>query len=135
MDLNQANRNITRAWVLSAIGILARVGFPFLGKIAKDLSLHLFTPWVCPGVLALFEVAVVSFLTFMVYRKSRIATLLLSVVYIFDRGFTFIWLYVFSTAFIIIWLFVTLLCGYIFFQGIRGTFAYHKLKDMRLSES
>ncbi len=128
--LERANINSMIASLLSAIGILARWGFPFLGIPLSKIGL--FTPWAGPGILSFFELAVVSLLTFMVYKKSRFAALSLFLVYVLDRAFTFIWLYIFSTTFIIIWLFVTLFWGVIFVQGIRGTFAYHRLKDKPL---
>ncbi|MDI6801427.1 MAG: hypothetical protein QMD01_05165 [Thermodesulfovibrionales bacterium] len=134
MDINQAEKNIKRAWLLSAIAIPAFIASIYLSNIIK-INLYLFMPWLFPGIFMLPELVIVSVLTFMVRKKNRVAAVLLLGVYILDRGFTYLWLYVFGTVFIIIWLCVTLIWGLIFIQGIRGTFAYHRLKGTMTSES
>ena len=134
MDIKQAERNIRIAWIVSAIFIPVPFLFHSLGKVIKS-DLHLFMPWLFPGIIGLPELAIVSVLTFLVYRKSRIAALSLFVLYFLDRGFTYVFLYVFGTVFIIIWLCITVIWGLIFIQGIRGTFAYHRLKGAMTNKS
>lgn len=77
---------------------------------------------------------IVLVLTFMVHRKSRVGAILLFTVYVLERAFTFLYLYIFSAVYIIIWVCIALLLGFIFFQGIRGTFAYHRLMDKQSSD-
>ncbi|MBN2556678.1 MAG: hypothetical protein JXA97_12125 [Anaerolineales bacterium] len=133
MDLNQAERAIQRAWLLSAIAIPAYVVAILLGMLFQ-VSLHLYAPWLFAGMFALPELALVVVLTVLLRRKNRTAAVLLLAVFVLDRAFTALWLYVFDTAFIITWLFVTLVWGFLFLQGIRGTFAYHRLRGSAFSE-
>ena len=130
MDINQSSRNIRTAWILSAIAILVSFVSFLLGDIVDRIgSQNLMVPF-C-SVLAS---PIVLVLTFMVYRKSRVGAILLFTVHVLERAFLFPWLYVFSAVFIIIWVCIALLSGVIFFQGIRGTFAYHQLMDKQSSD-
>jgi hypothetical protein len=133
MDINQAGKNIRRAWILSAIAIPAFiVSFPLGDRIG--VNLYLFMPWLFPGALGLPLLLIVSILTFTVYRKSRIGAVLLFIVYVLNKAFAYVWLYIFPTAFIIVWLLISLIWGFIFLQGLRGTFAYHKLRGVEAGE-
>ncbi len=131
MDLKQAEIKIKRAWLLSAIAIPGVFVSIFLSNLT-DISIYLLMPWLFPGILGLPELVMVTILTFMLHRKSRVAAVLLFLVFILDKGFTYIWLHHFSQTFIIIWLCITLIWGIIFVQGIMGTFVYHHLKDTPL---
>lgn len=88
-----------------------------------------------PGVLELPGLIIASVLTYFVYRRSRIAAVLLLSVYVLIRAFMYIWLYVFSDLFISIWIAVSLIWGYLFFQGTRGTFVHHKERKRSPLES
>jgi len=96
----------------------------------RHQSLYLFLPWMFPGVLELPGLIVASLLTYFVYKRSRAAAVLLLSLYVLIKAFTYIWLYVFSDLFIAIWVAVSLLWGYVFLQGVRGTFVYHKGEKM-----
>ena len=137
MNLNQAKRNITRAWLLSSIAVPLIFIAPLLGKLLHVNTLHLFLPWLFPGVLKTPLLVVVLVLTFMVYRKSRAAALLLFVFYIADRFFVmFFTLGYFDWISSIAWLCIAFLWGYVLAQGVRGTFAHHHLEsDIASSES
>jgi hypothetical protein len=149
----QGETAVTRAWILSAAGIalflLSNVVAAVLGELSaisspksrwveiffsiatlRYQSLYLFQPWMFPGALDLPGLIIASLLTYFVYRRSRIAAVLLLSVYVLIRAFAYIWLYVFSDLFIFIWLAVSLIWGYVFFQGARGTFAHHKGRRM-----
>ena len=129
MDINQSSRNIRRAWLLSAIAILVSFVFLLLGEVNFP---HLIIPF-CNSFGTLASPIVLA-LTFVVYRKSRVGAILLFTVYVLDRAYTFFYLYIFSAVFIIIWVCIALLSGFVFFQGIRGTFAYHRVMDKQSSE-
>ncbi len=141
MDINRAKRNITRAWLFSVIAIPASF-------VANNTRLFMpwdigwFMPWdidlpavsdfkfhASQAIQSVGSLLIILFLTFLAYKKSRAGAILLFILYVLNKAFTFIWLYIFSTAFIIIWLRISLLWGFIFFQGIRGTFAYHGLRQ------
>ena len=129
MDINQANRNIMIAWVLSAVGhLLWFVLLLVLPPVKFDP--HIFIPF---GFSVITVLPLI--LTYTVYRKSRVGAVLLFTIYVLDRLFLFPWLYLYSRAFIIIWLCIALLWAFIFVQGIRGTFAYHRLKDEQASHA
>lgn len=134
MDLKQAETSIKAAWLLSAIAIPAFIAAAILARFT-EANLHLFAPWLFPGILGLPELVIVIVLTVMVRKKNRLASILLLVVYVLDRGFTFLWLYVFDTVVRVIWLGVTLIWGLVFVQGIRGTYAYHRLEGTKAGEN
>jgi hypothetical protein len=131
MDINQSSRNIRRAWILSATAILVSFVDFFFGDIINVPQI-LMIPF--SSAFGLLASPIVLVLTFMVYRKSRVGAILLFTVNVLERAFTFILLHVFSAVFIIIWFCIALLSGFIFFQGIRGTFAYHQLMDKQSSD-
>lgn len=145
MTSEQGETAVTRAWILSAAGIalflLSNVVAAVLGELSAlrkpksgwSEGLGLFQPWIFPGVFDLPGLIIASLLTYFVYRRSRIAAVLLLSVYVLIRAFAYIWLYVFSDLFIFIWLAVSLIWGYVFFQGARGTFAHHKGRRMASS--
>jgi len=130
MDINQAEKKIRRAWILSAIAVPA-----FFVSLSIPRNVHLFMPWLFPGAMGLPLLLIVSVLTYTVYRKSRIGAVSLFIVYVLNKAFTYVWLYIFSTAFIIVWLLISLIWGFIFLQGLRGTFAYHRLRGAEVIES
>lgn len=153
MTPEQSERAVTRAWILSAAGIvlflLSSVVAAIFGELSafgspksrwveilvsiftlRHQSLYLFLPWMFPGVLDLPGLIVASLLTYFVYKRSRTAAVLLLSLYVLIKAFTYIWLYVFPNLFIAIWAVVSLLWGYVFLQGVRGTFVYHKGKKL-----
>ena len=130
MDINQSSRNIRRAWILSGTAIL--VSFILLLFRTIINVPHLMIPF-CSS-FGLLASPIVLVLTFMVHRKRRVGAILLFTVYVLERAFTFLYLYIFSAVYIIIWVCIALLSGFIFFQGIRGTFAYHRLMDKQSSD-
>ena len=131
MDINQSIRNIRIAWILSTIVIL--IFFVDLSIITSPLGdIQLMIPFGSGFAFLVLPVVLVS--TFMVYRKSRVGAILLLTAHVLERAFTYVWLYDFSSVFKIIWVCIALLSGFIFFQGIRGTFAYHQLKDKQSSD-
>jgi hypothetical protein len=131
LNIKQATRNIKIASILSAIAIPAS----FLQVGPTEISFYLFMPWLFPGILMLPELAVVSVLTFMLYKKSRVAVVSLFVIFVLDRAFTYLWLHDFGRIFTIAWFCTSLLWCLIFVQGIRGAFAYHRLKSQITSDA
>jgi hypothetical protein len=120
--------------VRSLLGELA--GSPSKGGWAEILisivtlkyhSLYLFPPWMFPGIIGLPALIIVPLLTYFGYRRSRVAAVLLLFFYVLIKAFMFIWLYVYSGLFVAIWVAISILWGYVFFQGVRGTFVHHKM--------
>ena len=129
MDINQANKKIKRAWILSAIAILVSfLDFLLMGIIEVPPQITMIPFCSAFGLLAS---PIILVLTFMVYRKSRVSAILLFTVNVLERAFTYLWLYVFSTVFIIIYICTAMLSAFIFFQGIRGALAYHQLTNKK----
>jgi hypothetical protein len=124
MDLQKAKRAMVVAWALSALGLVWRLS---AGGLKLFGEAHLIGFWLLPSALFLPELGLIIILTVLVAYHNRVASILLLALFVIDRMFTFIWLYIFPTTFILMWSGVTLVLGFFLVQGIRGTFAYHRL--------
>lgn len=103
---------IKRAWVTGVISgsitllvtLLAVAGISFMGADA----------WF------FFDVALIFGLTFGIYRKSRVCAVLMLIYFVASKIINIVQTGEFSG-----WL-VGLLFAYLYFQGVVGTFAYHR---------
>ena len=134
MDLARAEKNIRLGWILSALTLVVSVIPMIYLMIAEvvtgepvEIQLHLFVPWLLPGILGYPVVIAVALLTVSVWRRSRAGAVALLVMYVLGKVVTFPWLYGFSTTLQTWWVVVALLWVPVFIPGIRGTFAYHRL--------
>lgn len=138
MNLETANRNIKYVWMLSAIGTIVAVGFHLglnfsssaIDNIVGRYFIQSFIPWLFPGRSLLPASVIVSALTYLVYRKSRLAVILLFVVYFYERALMLLFLHDLPKPYIVVWFIFTIIWGLFFIQGIRGTFAYKRIKKM-----
>ncbi len=115
MDLEKATRAITTDWILTLLvggsNIVLTIAYAMGGTI-RDITLFNWIDFVVTFALA-----------FGIYKKSRIAA-----------G---IWLVYYLVTQLLIWLdsgvagppVFPIIFLYFFFQGFRGTMAYHQLKD------
>jgi hypothetical protein len=136
MELPKAQRAIRIAWITS----LAGLGWCFGWRVAivfhaPGRSLYLFGPWLLPGRSFDLGLLLIVILTLLVAYRNRVASILLFILFLLDRSFTFLFLYIFPIYFIGIWVGVTVVCGFLLSQGIWGTFAYHRLKKMGKDEA
>ena len=134
MDLARAEKNISLGWMLSALTIVVSVIPLVYLTIAEavtgepvEIQIHLFTPWLLPGILGMPILIVLALLTVSVWRRSRAGAVALLVLYVLGKVMTFPWLYGFSDALQAWWVVVAFLWVPVFIPGIRGTFAYHRL--------
>lgn len=125
MDQARAQRLIMfTVWFNTVAAGVALAGGWLTGLVGFDI--HLFLPWLIAGYVALPMLVILGALTYLLWRKSRTAAILLLVLYLLNRFFTLIWLYVYPPAFIIAWAVVALAWVAGFVPGIVGTFAWHR---------
>ena len=110
MDMDKAKGAITSAWIAGAISGVITLIVSLIGAFGFD-------QW------NLIDVFIIFGLTFGVYKKSRVCAIILFIYWVGDR----IWMMVAQPEAIAGSLFMAILFGIWFFQGIRGTFAYHRI--------
>jgi membrane protease YdiL (CAAX protease family)/DNA-binding beta-propeller fold protein YncE len=88
--------------------------------------------WWCPIALMHMEIIIIIVCIIMIIRKSRIFSILLFILFCLDRSFfLFMWSMSGGLSFSIYWIItftISAIFAFFFFQGIRGTLAYHRLK-------
>ena len=122
MDLNNAEKKIRNAWIASLILIVY-----FLYLMAGMLAL-INKEGIAKVMIVVLIITIISFgLTFGIYKKNKICTISMFVCVIF---FVAIEVLIQSQHLEDLRLFMAVSCGmlYYIFEGIRGTFTYHKLK-------
>ena len=110
MDMEKANNAIQGAWISGAIVGVITLILSLIGAFGLD-------QWNIIDAFLLFGLA------FGVYKKSRVCAIILFIYWVGDR----IWMMVAQPEAIAGSLFMAILFGIWFFQGIRGTFAYHRI--------
>ncbi len=110
MDMDKAKGAITSAWIAGAISGVITVIVSLKGAFG-------FNQWNLIDAFIMFALA------FGVYKKSRISAILLFIFWIGGR----ILMIVEEPGTIGGALVMAILFGFWFFQGIRGTFAYHRI--------
>ena len=133
MDPKSADRAITWAWRLSAIGIglylIVDLNVPGLADVLTRTGAYLFLPWIFPGVLAIPLYLIVGTLTYLLYRRSRAAATLIFAIYLSTKWFVFYFLHQLTPLGNVAWLAFTVLWAVIFGMAILGTFAWHRLSS------
>jgi len=132
MDFKSANRKINITALVSVLGIPAF----YLAAYSNELiryNQHFFMPWLFPGNLGLPIIIIVVLLSIAVFNKSRTGAIVLIAFYIITKAISYLFFIAidewFDTVWQLIFLFFFLLWAYIFYQGVVGTYAYHKLKN------
>lgn len=145
MDLKQAERNIRIVSLFSFISI--PVSYFIYWMPWTDFHLYRFLPWEFEGLKTGYAedwwplVLVIILTEFVYFNRSRVAAILLLVVYSFLQIYSYLfvsglwWLFSITPTptFKIIWFCFILIYGLIFIQGIRGTFVYHRIKRQQVS--
>lgn len=99
-----------------------------MGLIAGSISIMLTLIYASgPGFarvdwLNWVEIALIFLFSFGVYRKSRVSSVLLLLYFVSSK------IYLWIDASALIGVPMALVFGFFFFQGVRGTFAYHRLR-------
>jgi len=132
-DLKSAERTITWAWRLSAIGIglylVVHLNVVGLADVLTRTGAYLFLPWIFPSVFAIPLYFVVGTLTYLLYRRSRVTAVLIFVIYLLTKWFIFYFLHQLTPLGTAAWLASTVLWAVIFGMAILGTFAWHRLSS------
>ena len=114
MDLQKAEKAIKGAWIAAVISGSVTLLVAVLALLG--VRLFNFTAWV------LIDVALIFGLAYGIYRRSRVCAVIMFVYFIISK------IYILVTAGGVTGLPLAIVFAYFFFQGIRGTFAYHSLK-------
>lgn len=134
MDKRRAEGMIRFALIFNVVALLISVGVTLWSQMGTlypvsmaDWNMHLFLPWLFPGRLGLpLLVALLALIMVMALWRSRVAAVLLLVVYELNRILSLILLYGSSGTYRAIWKVVALIWLVGFAPGIVGTFAYHR---------
>jgi hypothetical protein len=113
MHLEQANKAIKQAWIAGLVSAVLSI-FVAVFLMANSGG----------SLMGFVDVAIMVVLSIGVYKKSRVAATLLFVIFVASK----VWLIVTTGNFtggILAAVFAVF-----FFQGMRGTFAYHKHQKM-----
>jgi hypothetical protein len=115
MDLEKARKYNRNAWIAGSVSAGLTLAVTVLAL--AGISLFGFT------ILNLLDVLLMAGLSFGIYKKSRICAVSLFVYFAASK--VMMWVSMRSAA----GLPLALVFGYFFYQGIMGTFAYHKLSN------
>ena len=114
MDLEKAESAIKIAWIAGLIsGVLTLI----FALIPEDMI----------RLWALVDVLLIFGLTFGIYKRSRVCSILMLLYFVFSK--LLMWGEMGRAA----GLPIAMIFGFFFFHGIRGTFAYHKIVDLERS--
>jgi hypothetical protein len=143
MDLQQAERLIRNAWIAGLVSIVSTIIYIFIVLQVIKISfkndflifvIGLMWIWWCPIRLIGIEVLLIILCIIMIVKKSRIFSVLLFGLFCLDRIMFFYMCALFAPSYLYKTLITAPIFAYFFFQGIRGTFAYHRLKKATLQE-
>lgn len=112
--IEDAEGGIKQAWVAGVISGTITLLVIILSVMGLDLGFSLF---------ALIDVALIFLLSFGIYKKNRIAAVLLLVYYLINQAVRIVGSGS-GSSIVLVAVFT-----YFFIQGVRGTFLYHKMKD------
>jgi len=118
MNIEKANEAIKNAWLAGV----------FMGVITSVCALGRFLGL---NLWSLIDAFIAFSLSFGIYKKSRICSILLFSYFIFSRIMFSIDFKPQITGMNVLWI---LFFGYFLFQGIRGTFVYHKLNRAKTNK-
>lgn len=120
--IEDAEKGIKQAWIAGVVSGTITLLVVILSVVGLDLGFSLF---------ALIDVALIFLLAFGTYKKNRIAAVLLLLYYLLNQAIRIVGGGGASSIVLVA------IFSYFFIQGVRGTFLYHKLKDMpvELSET
>lgn len=107
-DIEKANKAIRNAWI---------------GGIIVGVAVFIFVLPADPFYL--IDVFIIFGLTFGVYKKNRASAVMLFLYFIISKIFMFI------ESGNLMSLPLALILSYLFFDGLRGTFSYHKITKAR----
>lgn len=114
MTLENAQSKIRNAWIAGLVSTFMTLGatvYVLTGRPFLNFSIWNF-----------LDVLLLLILTFGIYQKSRLAAVLMLVYFLASRILTW-----FTLPPSIISLVVSAIFVYVYFEGIRGTMAYHGL--------
>jgi serine/threonine-protein kinase len=115
MDIEKAKKAIKIAWIAGIIVGVSTLVFTIIAVAGSDVLGLGLDEWAFVDIFLIFG------LTFGIYKKNRVAALIMLIYFVGSKIFVFIQ----SPA--IGALPLALVLGYFFFQGVRGTFAYHRI--------
>jgi len=110
MNIEKANGAIRNAWIAGIISGTLTLILSLIGALGFDL-------WNLSDAFLMFG------LTFGIYKKNRACAIILFIYFVGDKIFALLQ----SPASAATGIPMAIVFGYFFFQGIRGTFAYHKI--------
>ena len=118
-----AQSKIRRAWLAGLVVGIVTVGISLLEGTGYYVVVNV-------GYWGLVDAVIIFGLTFGIYKRNRIATILMLIFFVSGKILLLQepelrYLSTESTFY-----YVSLSLGYFFLQGIMGTFAYHKLAKM-----
>lgn len=112
--LKKADKNIKHAWIAGLISAVVTLTASLLGAYSSDIQLKYgFDLW------SLFDVVLIGWLTYGIYRKSRFCALGLLIYFIFSKVFEF------ASGGQISGLLVVVLFAFIFLKGTISAFKIH----------
>ncbi|MEW6737653.1 MAG: hypothetical protein AB1489_40610 [Acidobacteriota bacterium] len=121
IDIRNANKAIKDARIAGIVLGIATLGFALiLDFIATDL-----TEDVGLDLWVIVDVALIFGLTYGIHRKNRACAVIMFLYYVCSK------LFLIATSGRVAGLVPAIFFSYAFYQGIRGTFAYHKLMKDR----
>jgi len=113
MDLQKAENAIKGAWIAGIISGSITLFVTILAIVG--VRIFNFSAWTLLDVILVFGLA------YGIYRKNRACAVILFIYFILSK------IYMIIALGAVTGLPVAILFAYFFFQGIRGTFAYHKI--------
>jgi hypothetical protein len=143
MYLQQAEKAIRNAWIAGLVSIVSTLIYVFIVlqviKIPIKNNFLIFVigllwVWWCPIGLIIIEIPLIILCIIMVVKKSRIFSILLFGLFCLDRIMFLFMGALFAPSYLYKTLITAPIFAYFFFQGIRGTLAYHRLKNATLQE-
>jgi len=111
--IEDGEKGIKQAWIAGVISGSITLLVVILSVAGLDLGFSVF---------ALIDVALIFLLSFGIYKKNRIAAVLLLAYYLINQAIRIAGGNTGGIGMMAIF-------TYFFIQGVRGTFLYHKLKD------
>ena len=121
MDLQKAEKAIKSAWIAAVVSGAITLLVAVLALIG--VRIFNFTAWVLIDVVLIFGLA------YGIYRKNRICAVIMFVYFVVSK------IYMFVGSGGITGIPLAIIFCYFFFQGIRGTFAYHKIKGSKSAQT
>jgi serine/threonine-protein kinase len=115
MNIEDPKKHVKGAWVAGIISAGVTLIVSLISVTGHSLTGH--------NLWGLLDVALMAGLIFGIYRFSRACALIMLVYFAFSK--LMMWVDTGRLS----GLLGGLIFGYFFFQGVRGTFAYHNLKD------